>query len=160
MPRLLPTVGFLGSWKQPRLQLIPTHFELVNLDRLYAHHAPPPSEYGRRGIRDNVWGDRRCCCRIPDRKGNPRHYPYRQFLYLDTSKFTKLTPRVYRQAMTERQDIVDLLQENQEEMNLLADLYNEHKECLDQSKLAQDLERLRAYARLGHDFARKLTADS
>jgi len=62
--------------------------------------------------------------------------------------------------MTERQDIADLLQVNQEETNLLADLYNEHKEFLDQSKLTQDLERLRAYARIGHGFARKLTADS
>ena len=49
------------------------------------------------------------------------------------------------QAMSENQDILDLLQENQEEMDHLAQLYNEHKECLDQTKLTQDLERLRAY---------------
>ena len=48
--------------------------------------------------------------------------------------------------MSEEQDILDLLQENQAEMGLLAKLYNEHKECLDQAKLTQDLERLRAYA--------------
>ena len=48
--------------------------------------------------------------------------------------------------MSEKQDILDLLQENQEEMDLLAQLYNEHKECLDQTKLTQDLERLRMYA--------------
>ena len=50
--------------------------------------------------------------------------------------------------MSEKQDILDLLQENQAEMDLLAQLYNEHKECLDQAKLTQDLERLRAYAYL------------
>lgn len=60
----------------------------------------------------------------------------------------------------EEQEIVDLLQENQEEMDLLAELYNEHKEHLDQSKLTRDLERLRAYAYLHHiDFAHKFTAD-
>ena len=48
--------------------------------------------------------------------------------------------------MSEKQDILDLLQENQAEIDLLAQLYNEHKECLDQAKLTQDLERLRAYA--------------
>ena len=48
--------------------------------------------------------------------------------------------------MSEKQDILDLLQENQGEMVLLAQLYNEHKEYLDQTKLTQDLERLRAYA--------------
>ena len=48
--------------------------------------------------------------------------------------------------MSEKQDIVDLLRENQEEMDILADLYNEHKELLDQTKLNHDLERLRAYA--------------
>ena len=47
--------------------------------------------------------------------------------------------------MSEKQDILDLLQENQEEMDLLAELYNEHKERLDQTKLTQALERLRAY---------------
>jgi len=61
--------------------------------------------------------------------------------------------------MSEQEDIVHLLQENQEEMDLLAGLYNEHKECLDQTKLAQDLERLRAYASLlCVYFAYKLTA--
>ena len=47
--------------------------------------------------------------------------------------------------MSEKRDILDLLQENQEEMDLLAGLYNEHKERLDQTKLTHDLERLRAY---------------
>lgn len=62
--------------------------------------------------------------------------------------------------MFEEQEIVDLLQENQEEMDLLAGLYNEHKEHLDQSKLTQDLERLRAYAYPHHiDLAHQLTAD-
>ena len=56
--------------------------------------------------------------------------------------------------------MADLLKENQEEMDLLAELYNEHKEHLDQSKLTQDLERLRAYAYLHHiNSAYKLTAD-
>src|SRR6266404_2749930 len=46
-----------------------------------------------------------------------------------------------------------------EEIDLLAELYNEHKERLDQTKLTHDLERLRAYAYL-HSvyFAHKLTA--
>ena len=48
--------------------------------------------------------------------------------------------------MSEKQDILDLLQENQAEMDLLAQLYNKHKECLDQAELTQDLERLREYA--------------
>ena len=62
--------------------------------------------------------------------------------------------------MVEKQEVVDLLQENQEEMDLLAELYNEHKEHLDQSKLTQDLERLRAYAYLHHiDLPHELTAD-
>ena len=56
-----------------------------------------------------------------------------------------LTRRAHPQAMSENQDILDLLQENQEEMHLLAELYNEHKEHLDQTKLTHDLERLRAY---------------
>ena len=61
--------------------------------------------------------------------------------------------------MSEKQDILDLLQENQEEMDILADLYNEHKECLDQAKLTHDLERLRAYACLHRVyFPQKLTA--
>ena len=48
--------------------------------------------------------------------------------------------------MSEKQDILDLLQENEAELDLLAQLYNGHKECLDQAKLTQDLERLLAYA--------------
>ena len=45
-------------------------------------------------------------------------------------------------------------------MDLLAELHNEHKEHLDQSKLTRDLERLRAYAYFHHiDFVHKLTAD-
>jgi len=48
--------------------------------------------------------------------------------------------------MSEKQDIVLLLQENKEEMDLLAELHSEHKELLDQTKLMDDLERLRAYA--------------
>ena len=50
--------------------------------------------------------------------------------------------------MSEKQDILHLLQENQAEMYLLAQLYNKHKECLDQAELTQDLECLRAYAYL------------
>lgn len=58
------------------------------------------------------------------------------------------------------QEIVNLLQENQEEMELLAELYNEHKEHLDQGKLTKDLERLQAYAYIHHiDFEHKFTAD-
>ena len=46
-------------------------------------------------------------------------------------------------------------------MDDLARLYNKHKEYLDQSELAQDLEHLRAYAYFHHmDFTHKLTADS
>ena len=61
--------------------------------------------------------------------------------------------------MSEKQDIIDLLQENQEEMDLLAGLYNQHKEHLDQTKLTHDLERLRAYVcRQCVHFACKLTA--
>jgi len=62
--------------------------------------------------------------------------------------------------MLEKREIVDLLQENQEEMDLLAELYNDHKEHLDQSRLTQDLERLRAYVYLHHiDVAHELTVD-
>ena len=61
--------------------------------------------------------------------------------------------------MSEKQDIIDLLQENQEEMNLLAGIYNQHKEHLDQTKLTHDLERLRAYVcRQCVHFPYKLTA--
>jgi len=56
-----------------------------------------------------------------------------------------LTRPAYLQAMSEKQDILDLLQENQAEMDLLAEIYNEHKERLDQTKLTHDLERLREY---------------
>ena len=50
--------------------------------------------------------------------------------------------RLALQAMSEKQDILDLLQENQEEMDLLAELYKEHKERLDQTKLWSDFERM------------------
>ena len=61
--------------------------------------------------------------------------------------------------MSEKDDILDLLRENQDEMHLLAELYNEHKERLDQTKLTHDLERLRAYACLHPvHFAYTLTA--
>ena len=70
-----------------------------------------------------------------------------------------LTPATCLQAMSEKQDIIDLLQENQEEMDLLAGLYNQHKEHLDQTKLTHDLERLRAYVCLQPvHFASRLTA--
>ena len=65
-----------------------------------------------------------------------------------SSKITMLTPPACLQAMSEKQEILDLLQENQEEMDLLAGLYNEHKEHLDQTKLTHDLERLRVYVSL------------
>ena len=69
-----------------------------------------------------------------------------------------LTRRGCLQAMSENQDILDLLQENQEETDLLAELYNEHKECLDQAKLTQDSERLRVHACLHRlKLAYKLT---
>lgn len=45
---------------------------------------------------------------------------------------------------------IDLLQENQEEMDPLAELYSEHKERLYQIKLTQDLKRLRAFPYLRH----------
>ena len=104
------------------------------------------TEHGCRGVWDSVWRDRPGCHRIPNRKRYPRHHPHRQFLYFDPSKIAILTPYTCLQAMSEKQDILALLQENQEEMDLLAQLYNEHKERLDQTKLTQDLERLRAYA--------------
>lgn len=37
---------------------------------------------------------------------------------------------------------MDLLDENEEEIRLLRDLYDEHRELLDQSKLGKDLEQL------------------
>jgi len=70
-----------------------------------------------------------------------------------------LTRCPYLQAMSENQEIVLLLQENQEETDLLADLYNEYKGCLNQARVKRDLERLRAYACLHRVyFAYKLTA--
>ena len=104
------------------------------------------TEHGCRSVWNSDWRDRPCCHRIPNRKRYPRHHPHSQFLCFDPRKIAILTPRAYLQAMSEKQDILDLLQENQAEMDLLAQLYNEHKECLDQTKLTHDLERLRAYA--------------
>lgn len=37
---------------------------------------------------------------------------------------------------------MDLLDENEEEIRMLQDLYDEHKELLDQNKLSKDLEQL------------------
>ena len=51
-------------------------------------------------------------------------------------------------CLQEDQDIIDLLQENREEMDLLAKLYNEEKERLDQTRVMQDLQWLRTCARL------------
>ena len=61
-----------------------------------------------------------------------------------------LTRCVCLQDMSEKQDVVHLLllRENQEEMDLLEELYNQHETSLDQTKLTQDLQQLRAYAYL------------
>lgn len=37
---------------------------------------------------------------------------------------------------------MDLIDENEDEMRLLQDLYNAHKELLHQSKLTEDMEQL------------------
>jgi predicted RNA-binding protein with EMAP domain len=46
------------------------------------------------------------------------------------------------QALSERKEVTELINENEEEMRLLQDLYIEHKELLDQDKLNEDLEQL------------------
>ena len=48
------------------------------------------------------------------------------------SKTMMFTARARLQAMSEKQEIFDLPRENQDEMDLLAGLYNQHKEHLDQ----------------------------
>jgi len=73
-------------------------------------------------------------------------------ILIDTSNIMMLTRRAYSQAMLEEQEIVDLIEENQEEMDLLAEIYNEHKELFDQCNLTQDLERFQQFAYPPHVF--------
>jgi hypothetical protein len=51
------------------------------------------------------------------------------------------------QAMSENDEIADLLEENKRAMNFLTEMYNEHKELLDQHKLTEDLDELLACVR-------------
>ena len=44
--------------------------------------------------------------------------------------------------MSEKSEIADLMEENEEEMQLLHSLYNKHRELFDQTELTEDLERL------------------
>ena len=75
--------GAYGASLTRRLDtlLFPTHFG-PSPDE----HPLSLSEYGRRGIRDSVWGDRPRCHCIPNGKANPGHYPNRRSLSLTTSK--------------------------------------------------------------------------
>jgi hypothetical protein len=52
---------------------------------------------------------------------------------------------VYRQAMTENEEIANLLEENRAEVDFLLETYNGYKELLDQHKLTEELEQLLAY---------------
>jgi hypothetical protein len=51
---------------------------------------------------------------------------------------------VYLQAVTENEEIADLLEENKAEVDFLIKIYNSHKELLDQHELTEDLEQLLA----------------
>lgn len=90
-----------------------------------------------------------CRHRILNRKGYPRHNPYHQSLVLTQAR----TP--YRSRVRSRTFSTC---SKKEDIDHLAELYNEHKECLDQTKLTHDLERPRAYACLHRVyFAYKLS---
>jgi hypothetical protein len=55
--------------------------------------------------------------------------------------------RVDLQAMTENEEITELLEENKAEVDFLIETYNGYKELLDQHKLSEDLKQLQAYVR-------------
>ena len=56
-----------------------------------------------------------------------------------------LIRRGYLQAMSEDEEIADLLEENKAEVGFLIETYNSHKEILDQHQLTEDLEQLLTY---------------
>jgi len=49
------------------------------------------------------------------------------------------------QAMSEDEEIADLLEENKAEVGFLIETYNGYKEILDQHQLTEDLEQLLTY---------------
>src|SRR5258708_5124873 len=55
-----------------------------------------------------------------------------------------LTRRACLQAMSENEEIADLLEENKAEVDQLTATYNRFKELLDQHKLTEDLDQLLA----------------
>src|SRR5258708_4460185 len=55
-----------------------------------------------------------------------------------------LTRRACLQAMSENEEIADLLEENKAEIDQLIETYNGFKELLDQHKLTEDLDQLLA----------------
>jgi len=59
-------------------------------------------------------------------------------------KITMLTRRDL-QAMSEDEEIADLLEENKAEVDFLIETYNSYKEILDQHQLTEDLEQILAY---------------
>jgi hypothetical protein len=61
------------------------------------------------------------------------------------SETMTLTYSTCPQAMSENDEIVNLLEENKAEVDFLIETYNEHKELLDQHKLTVDLEELLEY---------------
>jgi len=64
---------------------------------------------------------------------------------LTPEKITILTRRGYLQAMSEDEEIADLLEENKAEVGFLIETYNGYKEILDQHQLTEDLEQLLTY---------------
>ena len=59
--------------------------------------------------------------------------------------FKMLTRRGYLQAMSEDEEIADLLEENKAEVGFLIETYNGYKEILDQHQLTEDLEKVLTY---------------
>jgi len=60
-------------------------------------------------------------------------------------KITMLTRRGYLQAMSEDEEIAALLKANKAEIGFLIEIYNGHKEILDQHQLTEDLGQLMTY---------------
>jgi len=56
-----------------------------------------------------------------------------------------LTRRGYLQAMSEDEEIAAFLKVNKAEVGFLIEIYNNHKEILDQHQLSEDLEELLTY---------------
>ena len=73
------------------------------------------------------------------------YYPSRQSLCPNPRKITMLTRRGYLQALSEDEVIADLLKANKAEVGVLIEIYNDHKEILDQHQLTEDLEQLLEY---------------